>query len=139
MQPPKRIKYPFKEVGEGKVPDHLDLPSMRPDVKSGRNDGPPPKELQAHIEREKGQARSAGIKVDPEVDKLMHGYAAKGTSPSAAIDYVIKLAQRGTSRVTLERAQAVINEVAWTPEGARHLQEVLTQELVNELIGKGRE
>ena len=107
----------------------------RAETKAGGADVAPPAEATAFVKAQTQRVRV--VSVDPAIRTRPWFNNAMTTSNNDYSAFVGKLAaqlQRGVNEQSLTEAQAVLNEISRTPEGAAAVQKQFTSDVIAQLI-----
>jgi hypothetical protein len=136
MSPENPERYPFKKVGAAREASREMLRSLeRPEAAQGEGKAPrrPPA---AFLQREVEEAPEDRLRDDAQISRWLHAHAESGASSRTVTEEMIERARRHPSRRSFERIRSVLLEVGRRRGGGKRLRELVTQEVVDELIGK---
>jgi hypothetical protein len=107
----------------------------RPDAAHGEGKAPrhPPA---AFLRREIEEAPEDRLRDDAQISRWLHAHAESGASSRAVTEAMIERARRHPSRRSFERIRSVLLEVGRRRGGGKKLRELITQDLVDELVEK---
>jgi len=88
----------------------------------------------AFIEQQKSSFKDDNNLHDERVSKILHAHMERKSSSKAVLEQTAKNALRAPAKQNLRRMQSISNEIGRKRGGGKLLHEMLTQDMVNQLI-----